>query len=46
MKLIRWLFGPPRCVHDWDMTFPENDLNWVFVCTKCGEKRHDMPRLK
>jgi hypothetical protein len=21
--------------HDWEMTFPNNDLHWVFVC-KCG----------
>lgn len=52
MKLWEFLFGkkappnPSRCNHDWDMTFPnEKSLDWVFVCTKCGEKRSDMPGL-
>lgn len=31
--------------HDWDMTFPENDLNWVFKCSQCGETRSTQPTV-
>lgn len=37
---------PEECRrHDWNMEFPdkENPLAWVFVCSKCGKTRHDMP---
>jgi hypothetical protein len=33
--------------HDWNMEFPnkENPLAWVFVCSKCGRTRTDMPSI-